>query len=64
MDAESLKRSYGHLSDLPLRYTDKRDITVLIDMNVRGAQVFNSRKPLNRDQSPEGVLTPFGWTAN
>ena len=48
MDAESLKRNYGHLSDLPLPYTDKRDVTVLIGMNIRGAhEVFDSRKQLN-----------------
>ena len=64
MHAESLKRSYDHISDLPLRYTDRKDATVLIGMNIHGShEVFDSRKPLNRDPSPEGILTPFGWIA-
>ena len=64
VDVSSLKQRWVHLSDLPLQRAERGDVTVLIGMDVRGAHgVLDSRKLANREESPEVILTPFGWIA-
>ena len=62
VDLNQLRSRWEHLSDLDLVPVDLSDVTVLIGMNVRPAHdTFDSRKPKDRSEAPEAVLTPFGW---
>ena len=61
-DLLKLQSQWEHLSDLELNPVDPREVTVLLGMNVRSAHdTFDSRRPKNRNEAPEAVLTPFGW---
>jgi len=62
VNIQDLKHRWNHLTGLDLSPFDPKEVTVLLGMNVRGAHdVLDSKKPENREESPEAVLTPFGW---
>ena len=62
VDLLKQQTQWEHLSDLELVPVDPKEVTVLLGMNVRPAHdKFDSRKPKDRSEEPEAVLTPFGW---
>ena len=64
VNTSQLKSTWSHLKDLNIMQTERKDVALLIGMNVRGAHdVFQTRRATCKGPAPDGVLTPFGWIA-
>ena len=62
IDWPNIKKRWTHLEDLELPTTNSSLVEILIGMDVDTAHVqLDSRTPVEENQGPRAVLTPFGW---
>ena len=62
IDWLNIKKRWTHLEDLELPTTNSSLVEILIGMDVDTAHVqLDSRTPVEENQGPRAVLTPFRW---
>ena len=64
VNISQLKSRWDHLVDVDLCETERKEVTMIIGIDVRGAHdVFDIRRAEGELHAPDGILTPFGWIA-
>ena len=64
VNISQLKSRWDHLVDVDLCETERKEVTMIIGIDVRGAHdVLDIRRAEGDLHASDGILTPFGWIA-